>query len=140
MMARRISDAILIVESNLNERRVTDHLRTLILSFSNPMSAPMQSITEYLNQPDTQFSATRELFEEFQNEDEEDEEVDQDNLMVQDAREAALRDEENHDENEQEHENNWDVPEIPRQDVDNNTREERQRLYNSLLDFINGFP
>ena len=134
MLARRMGDSILIVESNSNERRVTEHLRALILSFSNPLVSPMHSIMEYLNSPDTQFSATRELFENLQDQDEEvEEEVDQDNLDVQDAR--------HQNEEEQEHENNWDVPEIPPQpaELDNNVREERQRRFNELLDFINRF-
>ena len=131
MLARRMDDAILIIESNSNERRVTEHLRALILSFSNPLVSPMHSIMEYLNSPDTQFSATRELFENLQ--EDQDEEVDQDNLDEQDARHQNLE--------EQEHENNWDVPEIPPQpaELDNNVREERQRRFNELLDFINRF-
>jgi hypothetical protein len=174
MLARRMDDAILIVESNSNERRVTEHLRALILSFSNPLVSPMHSIMEYLNSPDTQFSATRELFENLQDQDEEvdeevdqdnldvqdarhqneevDEEVDQDNLDVQDARHEEVDEEVDQDNldvqdarhqnlEEQEHENNWDVPEIPPQpaELDNNVREERQRRFNELLDFINRF-
>jgi hypothetical protein len=70
ILGRQVSyifHAIHIAESNSNEVRVIENLRTLISSFSNPRGL-FQSIKDYLDAPETQFSATREMFVQIQNE------------------------------------------------------------------------
>lgn len=163
MLVGRIADSILITESNANEQGVIEHLRTLILSFSNPHISPMQSINEYLNAPETQFSATRELFEQLNAEvndyvneevnglnadaDEVNGEVNGEVDEVNEVDENGDDDDDDDDEPDND-ENNWNVPEIHQEpeEIDDNVQQERQerqerqnQMFNDVRDFLNRF-
>ncbi len=64
LLSEKLTTAIRIIDSNMNEKSVVEPLRQLIISLSNSTNSVEQSIRVYLDTPNTQFSATREIFNE----------------------------------------------------------------------------
>ena len=64
VLSRKVSEAIAFIDANENEEIIIAPLRRLIMALANPMTSPRHAIQEYLEVEETQNSATREIFEE----------------------------------------------------------------------------
>jgi hypothetical protein len=64
VLSRKVSEAIALIDVNANEEIIVAPLRRLIMELANPMTSPLRAIQEYLEAEETQNSATRQIFEE----------------------------------------------------------------------------